>query len=262
LVAVLAVLAAGVLFAVNYFQTSLNQRDSDATVTPPIAPATITAGKLIIGTDPTFKPMEFPGEDQKIVGYDIDLATRLAQELGLEVEVRNIHWDNVFTSLENKEIDAIMSSVSITDERKQKYGFSDPYINAGQVIITRKETTDINSTADLAGKKIAVQNGTTNEEQAIKYTDETLVMRFVDFPIATQALLDGEADAIFADLTVAKGITTDNPTLKIASEPFTSDYYGIVMHKDNALLHSQVNAALEKLRQQGFLVFLKQKWLE
>jgi len=218
--------------------------------------------KLIIGTDATFPPMEDLDENGNYVGYDIELGQRIAEKMNLTPEFVNTQWDNIFTSLENKEIDIIISSVTITDERKEKFLFSDSYLNAGQVIVTRKAETNIKTTADLKGKKIAVQKGTTNEQQALQFTESQNVINFDDFVGATNALLSGEADAIFSDLTGAKGIITQNPELKIASEPFTSDFYGIVFRKEDGALKDQVNEVLNNLRQQGVLVFLKQKWLE
>lgn len=248
-----------------YYFYSASQITSKLTSAEPINQTKaylLSPGKLIIGTDATFRPMEYTDANGQLIGYDIDLGNRIAAKLDLEAEFQNIAWDDLFTSLEQGKIDIIISSVSITDERKVKYQFSDPYLNAGQVIITRNDDNTISSVADLTNKKIAVQSGTTNEEEAKKYTSSDKILVYDDFLLATKALLEGEADAIFSDLTAAKGIITDNPSLKISSEPFTSEYYGITMKKDNSLLHSKINDALGSLRQQGVLVLLKQKWLE
>ncbi|HVF69583.1 MAG TPA: basic amino acid ABC transporter substrate-binding protein, partial [Xanthomonadales bacterium] len=248
----------GLLIAAWYFQTQL-QKNNSTTLSPgPSAAAHID--KIIVGTDPTLQPMEYIAEG-KFVGYDIDLANSLGKELGAKVEFKNIVFDNLFTALEQKKIDMIISAVTITEERKQKYKFSDPYLNAGQVIIGKIDDDSVKSTADLKGKKIAVQKGTTNEESALKYTASNLVIRYPDFEQATQALVDGKVDAIFTDLPSAKGITVTNPTLKIASDPFTDEYYGIVFRKDESMV-KQVNDALTSLRIKGTLTDLKQKWLD
>ena len=143
-----------------------------------------------------------------------------------------------------------------------KDGISESYLNAGQVIITRKDEASVKFTTDLAGKKITVQKETTNEEQALLYTQKELVLTYEDFIDATKALLSGEADAIFSDLTNAKGIIDENPTLKIVSDPFTSDFYGIVFRKGEGELVTKINNILDSLRQRGVSVYLKQKWLE
>ena len=256
---ILVVLLFGV---VGYFifQSYQKRVNIDEEVQPPVQ-FTLEQGKLIIGTDATYPPMEFFDTNGNVVGYDIDLGNRIAGELNLEAEFINIAWDDVFTKLVDGEIDMIISSVTITDERKMKYDFSVPYLNAGQVIITRKEESTISSTGGLIGKKIAVQKGTTNEQQANNFTSPDLVLTYDNFIGATEALLTGSADVIFSDLTGAKGIVDANPGLKIASDPFTSEFYGVVVRKQNDELLKQINTVLDTLRQQGVLVFLKQKWL-
>lgn len=249
----------GLLFAAWYFQTKIQK--TNTLISEPNPPTTIAPlKKLIVGTDPTLQPMEYM-ENGKLLGYDIDLANIIAKELGIEVEFKNILFDNIFTALDEKQIDMIISAVTITAERQQKHDFSEQYLNAGQVIIVKKDNTSVKSTADLKGKKIATQKGTTNEESAIKYTTDNLVIRYPDFEQATQALVDGKVDALFTDLPSAKGITVANPTLKIASDPFTNEYYGIVFRKGDPMV-KQINQALESIRVKGFLTDLKQKWLD
>lgn len=264
----LVLIVAGVLLAIGaWIYYFLSASSPTSLLTPPSnSPSptqfTINPGKIIIGTDATYPPMEYRDANGQLTGYDIDLGNRLAGKLNLQAEFRNIAWDDLFNALNQGEIDIVISSVTITDERKAKHDFSDPYINAGQVIITRDNETSISTVDDLTGKKIAVQKGTTNEEEAKKYTDPEKVIAFEDFVQATQALLKGEADAIISDLTGAKGIVSENPELKISSDPFTSEYFGIVIRKNNSELVNKINTALTSLRQQGVLALLKQKWLE
>src|SRR6185503_18807173 len=205
--------------------------------------------------------MEYIASEGAIIGYDIDLGNALAAELGTTIEWKNIPWDDIFKALEKKDVDMIISSVSITDERKKIYDFSDDYLNAGQVILTSKENTTITSAETLKGKKIAVQEGTTNETEALKYTSKELVVSYPDFEQATKALVDGKVDAILSDLPGAKGIVTANPTLKISSDPFTNEYYGIAFRKNDPNV-AKINQALSALRTKGVLTDLKQKWLD
>lgn len=247
----------GLLIAALYFQSQLRKTNGNS---PNEVVKTPIIQKLVIGTDPTLPPMEFMQGDQ-MVGYDIDLGNFLAEEMGAQVEFKNIAFDDLFTALEQEEIDMIISAVTITEERQALYDFSEPYLNAGQVIITRSDTAGIGSTADLQGKMIAVQVGTTNEEEALKHTSEDLVIRYDDFVQATQALVDGKVDAIFTDLPNAKGITEANPDLVISSDPFTNEYYGIVLRKGDPSV-SQIDEALSAIRVKGVLTDLKQKWLD
>lgn len=252
---------AGIFSAAIYFQDQLQK--SKAADDKNIQTDTLNTlpEKLIIATDPTAPPMESLNEQGGLVGYDVDLGYRIANELGVKAEFKTILWDNIFTALENKEIDMIMSSVTITDERKLKYNFSEPYINAGQVIVSRKDQP-LRTVAELKGKKISVQKDTTNEKEAFKYTSPELVLSYLGFEEAAKTLANGQADAMISDLTLAKGFISKYDNLKITSDPFTNDYYGIVMHKDDTELKKKVDEVLSALKIKGILADLKQKWLE
>ena len=220
------------------------------------------AGKIIIATDATYPPMEFVDDNQMMAGYDIDLGNKIAEKLGVKAEFSSILFDDIFNSLNRREADIILSSVTINEERKQTVDFSIPYLNAGQVIITLETENSIKSENDLSAKRIAVQKGTTSEDEALKAAPPDQVLLFDDFIGATDALIKGEADAIITDLTNAKGIVDSNQELKIAGEPFTEEEYGVVFRKNEDDLIAEINTALNSLRQQGYLVLLKQKWLE
>ena len=256
-----AAVLAGFVYAYYSYTASRNA---------PISPSPTTSipssqegiGRIVFGTDATFPPMEYLDEQGQLTGYDIELGQQIAQELGISAEFKNIEWDRLFEDLLIYEIDAILSSVTINSERELQYDFSSPYINAGQVIITQRVDTTIRTAADLAGKRIAVQGGTTNETTALEHTSDELVQRYADFDLAAQTLVAGQADAVISDLTNAKGLIDSYPELKIASDPITSDYYGIVFRPGESDLIESVNTALESLRQRGVLTQLQQKWLE
>lgn len=247
------------VFAAWYFQFQLQKNTVSAAPTPPSS-VTVLPAQLVVGTDPTFQPMEYLDKGN-MVGYDIDLTNLLAKQLRVKVTFKNITFDNLFPALNQHKIDLIISAVTITPERQKMYSFSNEYLNAGQVIITQKTNTTIKSPKQLAGLKIGVQEGTTDEQQALKYTSSNLVIKFSDYNKATAALVAGTIDAVITDLPSAKGIVSSNPSLKIASDPFTNDYYGIVLRKGDPNV-SAVNKALDQLRVRGFLTQLKYKWLD
>lgn len=252
----------GLLLAGLYFQSQLQKFTKSAPQSKAeVKTATSESKTLIIGVDATAPPMEYVNEKGGLVGYDIDLGYRVANELGVKAEFKNIPWENIFSDLENKKVDIIISSVTINDERKQKYNFSEPYINAGQVIVSRKDNP-ITSTAALRGKRISVQKGTTCEKEAFKYTAANLVISYEQFIDAATAVSKGTTDATICDLALAKGFVNKYENLKITSDPFTNEYYGIVLKKDNPELLKKVNDALAVLRVKGILTDLKQKWLE
>lgn len=245
-----------------YLRSYANRLTSPVTDLTPSVNRVKTAGKIIIGTDPTFAPMEFIDDANQYAGYDIDLGNRIAEKLGVQPEFKTIIFDDFIKEITSGNVDIVISAVTITDERKKQVLFSNAYLNAGQVIITNKDNSSVSTTKDLQGKKIAVQKGTTNEEKAVEFTDPTLVLRFDNFEEATEALLSGTADAIFADLTGAKGIVSANQTLKVASDPFTNEQYGVVAKLGEDDMVKEINSILNGLRQQGVLTFLKQKWLD
>lgn len=250
----------GLLLAFNYFQNQVKTLNNE-----------INAGKqtnsskkilkIIIGTDATDFPMEYVNKQGSITGFDVDLGYRIAYEIGAKAEFENISWDNVFPDLQHKKIDMIISSVTITDQRKQLYDFSNPYINSGQIIISRTNNP-ITNLKELKGKKIAVETGTTNQQEALKYTSPNLVMGYNNLIQAAKDLSDGKADAMICDLTLAKGLINDYSNLKVTSEPFTDEYYGIVFRKDEQNLEDKVNKALTILQVNGYLSDLKQEWIE
>ncbi len=254
------VFASGVFFAQQIFKSDSTQLARGAEQPTPM-PVTKAPEKIIVGTDSTFPPMEYKDENDELVGFDIDLVKNIAEEMGTTVEFQTLSWDNIFDDLEAGKIDMIASSVSITDERRERFIFSEPYINAGQVVVARASDETIRMPEDLSGKKVGVQRGTTNEVEAAKYTTDENIIRYDDFQLAAQDLVNGQVDAILSDLPGAKGIVNEHPELKIASDPFTNDFYGITFKKDNTQLRDAVNTALDSLSQKGILNSLKEQWL-
>lgn len=256
----------GLIIASRIFTNALKKSQVNTIsqqLTPTQPELTLVHGVLSIGVDATYPPMESAATDSgQLIGYDIDLGKRIAQELGVTPVFKITPFDNIFDNLNKKQYDIIISSVTITDERKQKYDFSDQYLNAGEVIITRKENATIKTPADLANKKVGVEKGTQEEIQAAKYTAQNLIVTYKDNAPAIADLIANKLDAVLTDLPNAKGIVDKNPSLKIASDPFTTEYYGIVFRKGDTMLEDRINHILVQLKQTGFLTDLKHSWLE
>lgn len=220
--------------------------------------------KIVIASDATWPPMEFVDEAGDIVGFDIDLMAALAEEAGFEYEVRNTNWDGIFAGLANGAYDAVISSVTITDERKKAMNFTEPYINAGQILLTRVDLEGVSELEDMKGKSVGVQQGTTGDfaVEAITAIDRRA---YDDIGLAVQDLLNGNVDGVVCDSPIAADYVMNNPNfkgkLKIVGEPFTSEFLGIAVQKDNVELLETLNAALAEVIASGKRDQLVDKWL-
>lgn len=266
IIIIILLLVGGLFWVKNSFQLELKKNVTTKTEQPTQQLTTLQSvlksGVVVIGSDTTYPPMESVDAKGNFVGYDIDLGNRIGQELGVKAQFKTIPFDDIFNQLVEKKYDIVISSITITDERKQKYAFSDPYLNAGEVIITRKTNTLVKGPTDLAGKKVGVQINTTEAIEAPKYTSQNLVISYPDNAPAIVDLNAGKIDAVLTDLPNAKGIIDSNPGLKIASDPFTNDVYGVVFRKEDVDFVEKVNQILTTLQENGYLTDLKHKWLE
>jgi polar amino acid transport system substrate-binding protein len=206
--------------------------------------------KIVIATDATWPPMEMVNESKQIVGFDIDLMKAAAEAGGFSVEFRNTAWDGIFAGLEAGEYDAVMSSVTITDERKQTMDFSVPYINAGQILVVRKQLTGVDKLDQLRGKNVGAQIGTTGAFEIEKAAGVTL-KTYDEIGLAFEDLANGRIEAVVCDTPVAAQFALQNDNykgkLKIVGKPFTDEYYGVAVKKGNAKPLELINGGLKKV---------------
>ncbi len=223
------------------------------------------AKKVTIATDASFPPMEYINENKELVGFDIDMMNAIAKAESIQVEYKNTAWDGIFAGLESGGYDAILSSVTVTDERKQKYDFSDPYINAGQAVVVRIDEATINSDKDLPGKKVGAQIGTTGAFAIGKISGATL--KEYDTPdLAMLDLVNGNLDAVVIDTPVAANFVLASDQfkgkLKIVGQPFTDEVYGLCVKKgQQASLLTAFNDGLKKIKADGTYDTLYAKWI-
>jgi len=242
---------------------------------PPAAPTATPAPKptdtpkpakthFVVATDASFPPMEFVDENKNLVGFDIDLMEAIAKAMGFTVEWKNTAWDGIFAGLESGDYDAIMSSVTITDERKQKYDFSDPYINAGQAVVVRADETAIQSYKDLSGKVVGAQIGTTGAF-AVEKIEGAKLKEYDTIDLALMDLVNKNIDAVVVDTPVAADYALASETfkgkLKIVGEPFTEEYYGLCVRKGETELLKLFNEGLKKVKASGEYDKIYKKWI-
>ena len=225
------------------------------------------AGKManiVIATDATWPPMEMVNEQKQIVGFDIDLMNAAAKAGGFTVEFKNTAWDGIFAGLEAGEYDAVMSSVTITDERKQTMDFSVPYINAGQILVVRKELMGVDKLEQLKGKNVGAQIGTTGSFEIEKVAGVTL-KTYDEIGLAFEDLANGRIEAVVCDTPVAAQFALQNDNykgkLKIVGKPFTEEYYGVAVKKGNSKVLEAINKGLEKVLKTDTYAQIEAKWL-
>lgn len=224
-------------------------------------PAGETA-KLVFATDSTWPPMEYIDENGNLVGFDIDMVRAAAEAGGFEVEFKSVAWDGIFAGLQNEAYDAVVSSVTITEERRANMDFSVPYINAGQVLVVAKDSTTA-SMADLSGKSVGAQIGTTGAIEAAKYADVEL-KTFDEAGMAIEALVNGVIDAVIIDTPVAANFALQREEykekLKIVGEVMTEENYGVAVNKGNTAALELINKGIEAIIANGKLAELKAQW--
>jgi polar amino acid transport system substrate-binding protein len=222
------------------------------------------AVKITIATDATWPPMEFVNEAKEIVGFDVDLMKAAAKAGGYEIELKNTAWDGIFAGLANGEYDAVISSVTITDERKQTMDFSMPYINAGQVLVVRSDSTAA-TLADLTGKAVGAQIGTTGAFEVEKVKGATL-KTYDELGLAIEDLANSRIDGVVCDTPIAANYVLQNQTykgkIKIVGRPFTEELYGVAVKKGNSKVLDRINAGLKKVLDSAEYQQLKTKWLQ
>ncbi|MCX7882344.1 MAG: basic amino acid ABC transporter substrate-binding protein [Brevinematales bacterium] len=219
--------------------------------------------KIVVATDATWPPMEFVDENKNIVGFDIDLIKAIAEKGGFEVEIRNTAWDGIFAGLANGSYDAVISSVTITEERKQQMDFSEPYINAGQVIVVKKGTSGT-KLSDFEGRKMGGQIGTTGVME-IQKNPKIALKTYDEIGLAIEDLYLGRIDGVVVDAPTAASFVLQNPKYKnallIVGEPFTEEYYGIAVRKGNKRVLDLINKGLAEVKKAGIDKELEKKWL-
>ena len=215
---------------------------------------------LRVGTDAAYEPFEYIDEDGNFAGFDIELITMIAEEMGRKLELQNVQWDGIIPGLMNGNYDCLISAMTITEERMKQINFSDPYFTIKQAIVVRENDESITGAADLVGKTIAVQNGTTGDLYASQI-EGVRMKRFDTNPQAIQELLNKNADAaVMVDLVAYQAIAKMSGLKMIEIPDAEVENYGIGVKKGNEELLAGINKALATLRANGKLDALIEKY--
>ena len=227
---------------------------------------TVESGKLHMATNAAFPPYEMVADDGSYEGIDVEIATAIAEKLGLELVVDDMDFTSVVTSVQTGKEDIAMAGLTVNEERKQNVDFTSSYATGVQVVIVPADS-DITSVEDLANDKmIGTQEGTTG----YLYCSDTVenggygedhVIAYTNGATAIQALLSGSVDAVVIDNEPAKAFVAANEGLKILDTEYISEEYAIGVSKDNPALLEAVNLALEDLIVDGTVQSIVDKYI-
>ena len=206
-----------------------------------------SAGKLVVATSPDFPPFESL-EGDKVVGIEVDIMTIIAEELGVELEIVEMDFDAVLLGVQSAKYDCGMSGITASEDRKQNMLFTTPYYNAAQVIVV-KAGSSIQSKADLDGKKVSVQTGTTADAGCTEAGYD--VQAFAANADAKAALTTGKVDAWVVDNLTAQQMVGENDGLVILEEKMTEEPYAFAFAFGSEDLVEEINKILEKLIADG-----------
>ena len=219
---------------------------------------TVEAGKLHMSTNAAFPPYEMTADDGSFVGIDVEVATAIAEKLGLELVVDDMDFDAALTAAQQNKSDMVMAGVTVTDERLAVMDFSDSYATGVQVVIV-PEGSDI--TLDTLGdQQIGTQRGTTGNIYCTDDYGEEHVIAYDNGITAVQALQNGQVDCVVIDSAPAQALVEANPGLTILDTEYVTENYAIGFPKNSDLLPA-VNAALAELIEDGTVQSIVDKYI-
>lgn len=224
------------------------------------------AGVIVMGTSADFPPYEshqlINGED-KIVGFDVDIAQAVAKGLGVKLKIEDMKFDGLIAALQAGKIDMIVAGMTPTPERAKSVDFSDLYYIGKQVLVIKKDNNSIKTVDDLKGKKLDAQLGTTSEKAARSIKGATVIP--ID-KVSTEIMevKTGKVDGVVVEQTVAQAYLKENPDLKIVEIPELKSEEGsaIAVKKGDKALLAEINKVLKQLKDSGEYDKLIEKWFK
>ncbi|HZF61847.1 MULTISPECIES: basic amino acid ABC transporter substrate-binding protein [Desulfovibrio] len=224
----------------------------------------MAAEKFIVATDCTWPPMEMLDANKQPIGFDVDFITAVGKAAGFEVDVRNIAWDGIFGGVATGQYDIVAAATTITEERQKQFDFSDPYYEVAQAVVLPAGKS-IKSLADLKGKKVGGQIGTTGVFVIRKAGVAVDLKEYDDVGLAIQDMLGGRLDAVICDDPVAlyyvnkKADTAGKLNISFKTEE--KEYYGFTVRKGRKDLVEKLNKGIKDVKASGVEAQLLQKWM-
>ncbi|MFC4807770.1 ABC transporter substrate-binding protein [Paenibacillus sp. GCM10023250] len=222
-------------------------------------------GKLVVGVkfDTKLFGLKDPASGN-VEGFDVDIAKALAKEIvgdETKIELKEVTSKTRIPMLNNGEIDMIVATMTVTEERKKEVDFSDVYFKAGQSLLVKKGSP-IKSIDDIKkGIKVLAVKGSTSVDNIKEKAPDATVLEFDNYQDAFSALKAGQGDTLTTDNAILYGMAAQDPNYEVVGEPFTDEPYGIAIKKGETALLDAVNAGLKKLNDSGAYKEIYEKWI-
>lgn len=222
-------------------------------------------GELIVGLDDSFPPMGYRDKDNKIVGFDVDLAKETCKRMGIKAKFQPVSWESKEQELSSKNIDCIWNGFGITPEREKVLTFTEPYMSNPQIFVVLADS-GIKTEADLKGKVVAAQSGSTAYATIDKDTSlKDSFKEFIGVEDNVKALMDlevGGSDAVAMDTVVARYYMTKDPGKYSIIEDTTilDEEMGVGFRKGDNALCKKVEDTLKEMQKDGTLAKISKKW--
>ena len=220
---------------------------------------TVEEGKLIMSTNAAFPPYEMTTDDGGFEGIDVEIAGKIAEKLGLELQIDDMEFTAALEAAQSGMSDMVMAGVTVDEDRLAVMDFSNSYATGVQVVIV-KEGSDV--TVDNLGEQlIGVQNGTTGWMYCTDDYGSEHVAAFDNGITAVQALMNGQVDCVVIDQGPAQSFVAENQGLTILETEYAVEDYAIGVAKGNTALLDAINGALEELTADGTIQSIIDKYI-
>ena len=222
-----------------------------------------SAGVLRIGTEGTYAPFTYHDDAGKLTGFDVELGTAIARRLGVKPQFIESKWEGLIAGLDVNRYDVVINEIAVTDARKLKYDYSDPYITSHAVLIVASDNTSIRSFDDLKGRKSA--NTLTSNLGKIAAAHGAEVIPASGFNESIDLLTAGRVDATVNDSLSFLDLTKRAPDTKVKvvavdTSPDSSDKSAVLIRKGSPKLCAAINKALAELRKDGTYEQISRKY--
>lgn len=227
----------------------------------------LNRGYIIVGVDDQFPPMGFSDENEKIIGFDIDLADAVGEKLGIEFRIQKVDWRNKEIELKSGKIDAIWNGFTINEERAKNLAFSIPYMKNKQVIVVKSDSPYMTK-EDLLAKKdllVCIQSASTAEDavESSEFKDKEILKVEDNISALNNELKSGRADCVIMDLVVAEYKIKNDSSIRIIEDAELADEeFAIGMRKGEEDIIAKINEVLIELHKEGIVRGIAAKYMD